>query len=185
MKRVLLALSLVACGPSEPPVPRTALGTYDIDGPATCTVSPDGAPDELFTVTGEVELAAPPAGHPASCERILDLRIETCPTCPASPCRLCLNMVSDVEGVMNASVLGDPTLLGISPACQLQDSSGSMTTSLFVDGRAASGSAAVAEDGTGALSLTLEGTSARGISGDNRPSTTRCELDLVVRPDAP
>jgi hypothetical protein len=185
MKRAVLALSLLACGPSEPPVPEDALGLYDIDGAATCTVSPDGSADELFTISGEVELAEPPAGHPATCERILDLRIETCPTCPASPCRLCLNMVSDVEGVMSASILGDPTLLGISPACQLQDSSGSMTTSLFVDGRAASGTAAVAGDGTGSVTLTLDGTSARGISGDNRPSTTRCELDLVARPDAP
>lgn len=181
--RAFLALFVffAGCGPSAPAEPITALGTYDIDGPATCTVTPDGLPDEVFTISGEVELADPPAGHPATCERMLDLRIETCPTCPASPCRLCLNMVSDVEGVMSARILGDPTLLGVQPACQLLDSSGEMTTTLFVDGLAASGTASVAADGAGTVMLELDGTSARGISGDNRPSNIRCAIDLTER----
>lgn len=179
----LVLVVLAGCDSGPPPEPLTAFGLYDIDGAATCNVMPDGVPAEVFTITGEVEVSEPPAGHPAECERILDLRITTCVGCFPSPCSMCLTDVTDVEGVMSATLIADPTLMGVRSACQLQDSEGVMTTRLFVEGRMVAGSASTAADRNGTIQLNLTGTTARGISGANRPSTVSCAIDMNRRPD--
>jgi hypothetical protein len=144
---------------------------------------PDGIAAEFFTIAGEVVVSTPPAGHPAVCERILDLRIATCVGCFPSPCSMCLSGVSDVDGVLTGTLVADPTLAGVRSACQLQDSEGIMTTRLFVEGRMVAGTVSVDADRTGAMQLELTGTTARGISGANRPSTVSCAIDMTRRPD--
>lgn len=185
MRASLLALALLmplaACDEGPPPEPRTAFGIYDIDTPASCVVTPMDAPDEPFTIRGVVEVAEPADDADPSCERVLDLRIETCAGCPASPCRMCLSGVSDLEGALDATLIGDPALFGVGPACQLQDSSGEATTRIYVDARAVSGTVSTMEDGTGEVMLSLTGTTARGISGANRPSTIACSIDVTKR----
>jgi hypothetical protein len=178
----LLSLSALfsACdGP--PPEPRTALGLYDLDGPASCVVTPMDAPDEPFTIVGEVEVAEPGEDADPACERVLDLRITICPGCSPSPCRMCLSDVTDLDGAMSATLIGDPALFAVAPACQLQDGTGEAASRIYVDGRAVSGSVSTAEDGTGEVMLSLTGTSARGISGANRVSTVACSIDVTRR----
>ncbi len=180
-----LSLSVSAgCDEGPPPEPATAFGIYDIDAAGTCVVTPMGAPDEPFTIRGVVEVAEPSDDADPSCERVLDLRIETCAGCAAAACRMCLSGVTDVEGALSASLIGDPALVGVAPACQLQDSGGEATTRIYVDGLAVSGTVSTSEDGTGEVMLSLNGTSARGISGANRPSTIACAVDITKR-DAP
>jgi len=172
---------LAACEEAPAPEPLTAFGLYDIDGSASCVVTPMDAPDEPFTIRGVLEVAEPGDDADPACERVLDLRIETCAGCSPSPCRMCLSSVSDVEGVMTATLIGDPALFAVAPACQLQDSGGEGSTRLYVDGRSVSGSVSTADDGTGEVMLSLTGTSAIGISGANRVSTIACTIDMTKR----
>lgn len=178
---ISLILPLGACDDGPPPEPRTAFGIYDVDGAASCVVTPMGAPDEPFTIRGVVEVAEPGDDEDPACERVLDLRIETCAGCSPAPCRMCLSGVSDVDGAMMATLIGDPALFAVAPACQLQDSGGEAATRIYVDGRVVSGTVSTAEDGTGEVMLSLMGTSARGISGANRTSTIACAIDMTRR----
>jgi hypothetical protein len=177
----LTVLASAGCDEGPPPEPRTAFGLYDLDGPASCVVTPMDAPDEPFSIVGEIEVAEPGEDDDPACERVLDLRIETCPGCTPSPCRMCLSGVTDVDGVMSATLIGDPALFAVAPACQLQDGSGEAASRIYVDGRAVSGTVSTAEDGTGEVLLSLMGTSARGISGANRTSTIACTIDVIRR----